>query len=119
MRILFVHQNFPGQFKHLAPALAAIPGNEVVAFAMLKSAPPAWRGIRIVSYAAARGSTAGIHSWLSDLESKVIRGEAALLAAQALRSEGFMPDLILAHPGWGESLFLKQVWPEAQLAIYC
>jgi glycosyltransferase involved in cell wall biosynthesis len=36
-----------------------------------------------------------------------------------LREAGFVPDVIVAHPGWGESLFLKHVWPEAKLGIYC
>ena len=31
MRLLFVHQNFPGQYRHLAAHYAAQPGNEVVA----------------------------------------------------------------------------------------
>jgi glycosyltransferase involved in cell wall biosynthesis len=36
-----------------------------------------------------------------------------------LRAEGFVPDVIVAHPGWGESLFVKEVWPNARLGIYC
>ena len=119
MRILFVHQNFPGQFKHLAPTLAADPANEVVAFTMQKNAPAEWQGIRLVSYQPGRGSTANVHPWVSDFETKTIRGEAAFRAAMALRTSGFSPDVIIAHPGWGESLFLKDVWPNAKLGIYC
>lgn len=119
MRLLFVHQNFPGQFKHLALALAADPGNEVVAFIMQQNAPESWNGIRVVSYMPKKGSTPGIHPWVSDFEPKVIRGEAAFRAALRLRQSGFSPDVIIAHPGWGESLFLKDVWPTAKLGIYC
>ena len=32
--------------------------------------------------------------------------------------QGFHPDLICAHSGWGESLFLKDVWPSAPLLSY-
>jgi glycosyltransferase involved in cell wall biosynthesis len=119
MRILFIHQNFPGQFKHLAPVLAADASNEVVAFTMQKSAPAAWQGVRLIKYQAARGTTPNVHSWVSDFETKTIRGEAAFRAALALRESGFAPDVIIAHPGWGESLFLKDVWPTAKLGIYC
>lgn len=121
MRILFVHQNFPGQFKHLAPALAAQAGNEVVALRAQQGQPSAsvWQGVRLVSYRTQRGTTAGIHPWVSDFETKTIRAEAAFHAALALRAEGFVPDVIIAHPGWGESLFLKDVWPQARLGIYC
>ena len=54
-----------------------------------------------------------------DLETKIIRGEACYDAAVKLRDSGFSPDVILAHHGWGESLFLKDVWPNARLGLYC
>jgi glycosyltransferase involved in cell wall biosynthesis len=117
-KILFIHQNFPGQFKSLAPALAA-RGDDVVAMTMQNLDVREWNRVKIVPYGAQRGSTIGIHPWVVDLESKVIRGEACYRAAIKLREEGFLPDLIVAHPGWGESLFLKDVWPDARLALYC
>jgi len=117
MRILFIHQNFPGQFKFLAPALAADPANQVVAFTMNEFAGTT--GIESVRYQAARGSSANIHPWMTEMESKVIRGEAAFRAAWALKQKGFEPDVTIAHPGWGESLFIKDVWPRTKLGIYC
>jgi glycosyltransferase involved in cell wall biosynthesis len=119
MRLLFVHQNFPGQFKHLVPALAVDPTNEVVAFTMQKNAPTSWQGVRLIGYQATRGTTPNVHPWVSDFETKTIRGEAAFRAALDLRESGFTPDVIVAHPGWGESLFLKDVWPTAKIGIYC
>lgn len=109
MRILFVHQNFPGQFKHLAPALAAQPANEVVALSI--RATPHQQGIRILNYQPARGTTPNIHPWVADFETQTIRGDAAFKAALKLKEDGFTPDIIIAHPGWGESLFLKDVLP--------
>lgn len=53
------------------------------------------------------------------MEVKTLRGEAAWQAAVKLRAQGFVPDAIVAHPGWGESLFLNLVWPKARLGIYC
>ena len=118
MRVLFVHQNFPGQFKHLAPALVAL-GHEVTALTMVRNAAANWQGVRQVAYQAARGSSKEVHAWVTDFESKAIRGEAAFRAALKLKTEGYVPDVIVAHPGWGESLFLKDVWPSARLGIYC
>lgn len=118
MKILFIYQNFPGQFKHLAPALVQ-QGHEVQALSMRKENPASWQGVRIHDYGVARGSTAGIHPWLIDFETKVVRSEACFHAACRLRAEGYQPDVIIAHPGWGESLFVKDVWPQARLAIYC
>jgi len=118
MRILFIHQNFPGQFKHLAPALAA-RGHEVTAFTMQKNVSAEWQGVRLIAYQATRGTTPNVHPWVSDFETKTIRGEACFRAAVQLKAQGFNPDVIIAHPGWGESLFLKDVWPQAKLGIYC
>ncbi|MCF8185513.1 MAG: glycosyltransferase family 4 protein [Sulfuritalea sp.] len=118
MKILFIHQNFPGQFKFLAPALVQ-QGHEVVAMIMQKIDLEVWQGIKLVSYLPSRSSTPNIHPWVSDFETKTIRGEACYRAARKLRNAGFMPDMIIAHPGWGESLFLKDVWPESKLGIYC
>jgi glycosyltransferase involved in cell wall biosynthesis len=118
MKILIVHQNFPGQFKHLLPELLKNPSNEIVAFTMnnFEATHP---NFRIVRYKAAKSTSQDTHPWVAEMETKVIRGEAAFRAALKLKDEGFSPDLMLAHPGWGESLYLKNVWPHAKLAIYC
>lgn len=97
--------------------MAKLPGHRVVA--MHINATPAMPGVETRRYTPQRGSTPGVHRWVSDLETKVIRGEAAYHCARQLRDEGFTPDVIVAHPGWGESLFLKDVWPQAKLGIYC
>lgn len=118
MKILFIHQNFPGQFKFLAPALVQ-QGHTVVAMTMQKPGAQEWQGVKLVPYAASRGTTPNVHPWVSDFETKTIRGEACFRAALKMKAAGFSPDVIIAHHGWGESLFLKDVWPEARLAIYC
>lgn len=118
MNILFIHQNFPGQFKALAPALAR-QGHNVVAMTLQPTQTEIWQGVRIVPYTASRGSTLGVHPWISDFETKTIRAEACFRAALQLKASGFSPTVIVAHHGWGESLFLKEVWPAAKLGIYC
>ena len=118
MNILFIHQNFPGQFKFLAPALVQ-HGHAVVAMTMQKSESKEWQGVKLVPYSATRGTTPNVHPWVSDFETKTIRGEACFRAALQMKTQGFTPDVIIAHHGWGESLFLKEVWPEAKLGIYC
>ena len=113
-----LHQNFPGQFLHLAPALVERE-HEVHALVLRKDVPAEWSGVHLHSYAPARGNAKGIHPWLLDLESKTIRGDAVFRKCLQMRDDGFTPDIVLAHPGWGESLFVKDVWPEAKLGLYC
>jgi len=118
MNILFIHQNFPGQFKHLAPALVSL-GHDVTALVLTKTDARQWNGVKLIHYSLDRGNAKEAHPWTVDFESKVIRGEACLRAALALKKQGYTPEVIAAHPGWGESLFLKEVWPEAKLKLYC
>ena len=116
MNVLFVHQNFPGQFRSLAPALIA-RGDTVVAMTMNDFA--GYPGLRHIKSTAAYSTATNGHPWTRDFDSKVIRADASLRTALKLRDEGFNPDVIIAHPGWGESLFLKIVWPQARLGLYC
>jgi glycosyltransferase involved in cell wall biosynthesis len=117
MKVLFVHQNFPGQFRHTAKALAADARNQVLALGINS---PAYDtpGVKVLRYAPRRGSSKDVHPLARDFETKVIRGEAAAAAALQLRQQGFSPDIVVAHPGWGEHMFLKDVWPAAKLLLF-
>lgn len=117
MRLLFVHQNFPGQYRHLAPAMAARPGVEVLALG--ENPAEALPGVRHLRYPAPRGAGEGTHPYLRRLEAYVRRGQEVARAALALKARGFVPDVICAHPGWGEALFLRDVWPAARLILHC
>jgi glycosyltransferase involved in cell wall biosynthesis len=117
VKILFVHQNFPGQFRNLVVALAAQGQHEVVAMGYADHKPQgAYRYVRCVL---ARGNDPGTPEVLLDFESKVLRAEATAQAALKLRQDGFTPDVIVGHPGWGECLYLQDVWPQARLGLYC
>lgn len=114
LRILFLHQNFPAQFVHVAAELQR-RGHEVVAVAVKGKAIA---GIRFIRYAPSAPSRASAVELVRDFETKVLRGTACAAALVRLRQEGFRPDVIVAHPGWGEALFCKDVWPEARLIVY-
>lgn len=118
MNILFIHQNFPAQFKHLAPALVR-SGHDVRVFALKHSVETERLGVKEFLYSAKHSSTPNLHPWVINFETQTIRGEAIFRAALKLKAEGYSPDVIIAHPGWGESLFIKDVWPKAKLGIYC
>lgn len=117
MKILFVHQNFPGQFLYLAPALKA-RGHDCLALTDFgntrDSAIPVLKykhEAQAVDPAATR--LGRNYTQMSD------RGVTVARAALQLRQQrGYVPDVIFGHSGWGEPLFLKEVWPEAKLLIY-
>lgn len=117
MRILFVHQNFPGQFKHLAPALRA-RGHDALAI----SANP---NAHLFNFPTAR------YAWTPPvIDRKALkhaavfsemtqRAEVVAAAAVELRDKhGFKPDVVFGTPGWGETLFLKEVFPDARHLLY-
>jgi len=112
VNILFVHQNFPGQFKHLAPALAQLNHSVKALRQAQKGLPYATQGVVLEKWQARRGTCLAAHPWAQDTETKLIRGEAAAVAADKLKRNGWCPDLIVGHPGWGEMLFLHHIWPQ-------
>ena len=113
-RVLFIHQNFPGQFVHLAPALAKL-GCEVKALSI--TGRPV-EGVDVRRYVVrAKGTFEPRHPF-SDFEGKALRAGVCAGAMKRLKDEGFEPDLIVAHPGWGESLYCKDVWPKAVVVAY-
>lgn len=120
MKILLVHQNFPGQYRHVAPGLAK-RGHDVAVITDAKNtvdlpfmvARYGYEAPDKVKITEAGGGLVAHHAQMT------ARGVAAARVAVKLREErGFVPDVICAHPGWGETLYLKEVWPEAKMLLY-
>jgi glycosyltransferase involved in cell wall biosynthesis len=116
MRVLFVHQNFPGQYRHIAPALAARPGYQVIGLG--ENPGDELPGVQHVRYKAPDPAGEKTHRYIKRFEAAVRRGQTVARAALALQQRGFVPDLICCHPGWGEGLFLRDVWPDARTLFY-
>jgi glycosyltransferase involved in cell wall biosynthesis len=117
MRILIIHQNFPGQFRHVAQAWAAMPGRQVVGIG--HAGCPGVAGVRCLTYKLHREPRAGQHHYLQKMESAVLHGQAVARLLIDLKRQGFTPDVILAHPGWGETLYAKDVFPDTRLIHFC
>ncbi len=122
MRLLFVHQNFPGQFRHLAAYFAAQPGNEVLALgdkANLLRQRARLPGVRLLGYELAALDQTGAAPFQAGLQRAIHRGRAVAAVAAALRRSGFRPDIVFTHLGWGEGVFLKDIFPEARILLHC
>ena len=92
MKILFIHQNFPGQYKHLAPLLAS-QGHDCVALTLRVKETGRWKGVRLVPYSLPKRDGQNVHPFVLDLDTKVTRAEACFMAALKLRRSGFNPDI--------------------------
>ena len=118
MRFLFVHQGFPGQYLHICRALSQEGGHTIVALAMRKPSRPLPKGVELIIYTPKRGNGNDVHPLALETETKVIRAEACAEAAERLKHRGFTPDIICGHPGWGEILFLRNIWPNTPILMY-
>ncbi len=116
MNILFVHQNFPGQYQHLARHLGAIAGNRVVFITQRKQGH--LEGVEKIVYQPNRAAARETHRYLREAEACVLNAQAVARVALGLKQSGFVPDLILGHNGWGEIWYLKDVFPQTPLLGY-
>lgn len=123
MRLLLIHQNLPGQYRHLLAHYGRQPGCLVVGLGEMKhlqaNIPQPIPGVRLVGYATPPVVSATTPATLRTTEAAVQRGQNVLVALLKLKKAGFYPDVVYAHPGWGETLFLKDVFPRARLIHFC
>jgi glycosyltransferase involved in cell wall biosynthesis len=113
--ILFIHDNFPGQLGWVS-AMLAERGHRCIAIASETAGRVT--GVRIVKRASPPPPTPGILALAARGETELRRAQATVEAACSLRAEGFDPQLIIGHPGWGETLFLAEVFPTAKRVMY-
>jgi glycosyltransferase involved in cell wall biosynthesis len=115
MNILFLHQNFPAQFIHVASALQR-GGHRVMAVVPETNNRP-----RIVPTETYRFEPP-THVPSSDLgahyRERAMRGSAAADGMLRLKASGFTPDVVVGHGGWGETLFVRDIWPRARLIVH-
>lgn len=118
MRLLLIHQNFPGQFAPHVAAWKGRPGWDVRGLGH-ESAPGVAGFSQLTRYKLARAGRPNQHPYLRQMEMATLHGQAAARAMLRLRASGFTPDAILAHPGWGETLYARDVFPNARLVHFC
>lgn len=113
MQILFIHQNFPGQFRHVAEHLAK--DNNYKVKALCQPHAPKLAGIETHTYTPARKPSPNTHHYNRGLEAHTLNGQAVFNVLLQLKKTGYQPDIVLVHTGWGEALYVKDVFPQTKL----
>ena len=116
MKILFLHSNFPAQFRHLAEVLAKDNHNRVLFGTASKEGQIP--GVYKFIYNTSRKPHHETHHYIKPLENAVLQGQAVYRALDKLKKDGFTPDVIYGHSGWGPTLFIKDIFPQAKLLCY-
>ena len=116
MKVLFVHNNFPAQFRNIVEALQEMGSFELAAIGA--DSAQAVEGVAIHRYPVQPADVSATHPFARRFDAECRRAEHVLMAASALASSGFVPDFILAHCGWGETLPLRAIFPKSKLIVY-
>jgi glycosyltransferase involved in cell wall biosynthesis len=113
MNYLFLHQNFPAQYRHVVRHLADQPGNQV--YFITQPNDNVMSGVTKLTYPKDARGPINCHLYAAEIERAIYTGATAAEACRGLRERGFKPDLIVGHCGWGETLFIKDVFPDVPL----
>jgi glycosyltransferase involved in cell wall biosynthesis len=116
LNFLFIHQNFPGQYQHVVRYLADQPGNRVVF--ITQNNDNHMVGVAKVVYDPPPVGPDGRHPFVREFDDAVRNGFAVAETCRILETQGFKPDIVIGHNGWGEILFVKDVWPDVPVLGY-
>jgi glycosyltransferase involved in cell wall biosynthesis len=116
VRILLLHQNFPGQYAHIAKWGKQAPNVDVVAVTDTVNKRP--EIVKTVRYQAPKPIEGALGGATKRFGEAVLRAEGSAKVALALRKSGFTPDLILGHAAWGETFYMREVFPNAKVVSY-
>jgi len=117
MKFLFVHNNFPAQFRNVAEELRQAGSFELAAIGA--QGAQAVEGVALHRYQVTKVDLSTTHPFARRFDAECRRAEQVLMAASVLAASGFIPDVILAHSGWGETLPLRAIFPKARIIVYC
>lgn len=117
MEILFIHPNFPGQFRRVAQALAREPGHRVIGVGdqrwMAGAAP--LPGVPVIGYPPPGDSGLVLHPHARGFDAAVRRGHQVVSTLAAHKQQGLEPDVIFVHSGWGDGYYLRDFFPGAKV----
>jgi glycosyltransferase involved in cell wall biosynthesis len=116
MNFIFIHQNFPGQYRHLIRYLADHPENMV--YCITQENQNQMRRVVKLTYKPATPENLNCHPLTVEFDLAVRNGMGVAEVCRQLKDKGIRPDIIMGHNGWGEMMFVKDVFPDVPTLLY-
>ena len=116
MTIIFIHQNFPAQYLHIVCHLAKQTGNQI--YFITQEKHNKIPGVRKLVYEPNLPVKSTCHAYTAMFDAAVRTGMAVGDVCRRLRDSGVVPDIVVGHCGWGETLFVKDAFPDVPLLSY-
>jgi glycosyltransferase involved in cell wall biosynthesis len=113
MNYLFIHQNFPAQYRHVVRQLASEPANQV--HFITQPNENSMPRVEKITYPRDPRGIINCHAYSAEIDRAIYTGATVADVCRRLRDQGYVPDLIVGHSGWGETLFVKDVFPDVPL----
>jgi len=114
MKIIFIHRNFPAQFRHLVSKLLENPDNDI--FFITNNKKHSQYGVKKIVYEPTRNINPDNHHYLKFNEDCILHGQAVAKVLLELKKH-IKPDIIYAH-AWGVDMFVKDIFPDTPLVCY-
>ena len=116
MNIIFIHGNFPGQFKHLLFNLAEVDGIET--YFLTEKDNQGSEIVKVEKLEPHRSASSSTHHYLTTTEECVLRGQAVIRKLIELEERGISIDIVICHGGMGYGLFIKDLRPNTIVISY-
>jgi len=116
LRVLFLHPNFPGQFRHPAQDLAA-DGHQV-RFLCQTHYGRTLKGVERLCLKGELGHGALNERGQNQFERSQLQAEQFRRGLLQLQGQGWVPDVVISHSGWGCGLHVKELWPRCRHVAY-
>ena len=115
LEILFLHTNFPAQFKHHIAFHHARGDN--ITFLCFTNYGRSLPGVNLLKIKN-NGLKTCNKSAVSEVDKMLSTSESFYSAFKVLHESGYTPDLVVGHSGWGCASKLRCVWPDIFFIAY-
>ena len=116
LKFLFLHPNFPAQFKHIGKYL--VKSSNEVYFLCQTSYGRKIEGIKLLTLKGKGGHEELNSKKLNLVERTKLLSEQYRLGLINLKDRGWTPDVVISHSGWGCGLYVKEIWPNCTFLTY-